>query len=99
MTMQKCKNCQQEFEKGKYCPECGFPVEIKKEKSELAMEILERMDTRLAKLEKAEDERIAARENFKKQRKERKDNGENKSSGNPAGRKSRSIFDIFGESA
>jgi hypothetical protein len=41
----KCKNCDNEFEKGKFCPECAFPVEAAKdEKAELQKLIKETHD-------------------------------------------------------
>ena len=45
-----CKNCKAEFEKGKFCPDCGFEVKEERKKSR-GEEILEGINTRLSNIE------------------------------------------------
>jgi len=86
-----CKNCKTEFDKGKFCSECGFPVEEKKKGGDRALEVLEKVEKRLAKLEEIETIRNQKLETL---RKEKKTNGEN-DKGNPTVSRARSILDIF----
>jgi predicted nucleic acid-binding Zn ribbon protein len=86
-----CKNCKNEFEKGKFCPECGFPVEEEKKKSsERALEVLEKVEKRLAKLEEIEIRRNEKLDELRKKEK----NGK-KSEGTGTSKRTRSLLDIF----
>ena len=86
----KCNNCSKEFE-GKYCPDCGFPVEGKKKPGERALELLESIYGSMMKLEESEEARKKRLEEYEKKRKEQ---NEKKPTGTGIS-KTRSFLDIF----
>lgn len=85
----KCKNCEHEFEAGKFCPECGFPVTPKtKSRQEEAFELLKDTNERLRKLDEQQEER-------KKKIEERKKKHGEEANTNAGESRTRGILDIF----
>lgn len=93
--MIKCKNCEFEFEKGKYCPNCGASVkDEKKSKAERAMELLESLDSRLSAMEQRETDRETAKaKRLEDMKKKGEKHGEDKPTSGST--KSRGFLDIF----
>lgn len=85
----KCKNCGEEFEKGKFCPECSFPVEGEPNDSQKAMSMLEKIDKRTEALENKVKEREA------KEQEEKENADKDKDKQNAGKPKPRGVFDIF----
>ena len=60
----KCSNCEHEFEKGKFCPECGAKVKAPKEnedrrKLDEIHSVTTKLGERLSKLEEKEKEKAS----------------------------------------
>ena len=88
-----CKNCKNEFPKGKFCPECGFPVEEEKKKpSDRALEVLEKVEKRLAILEELEVKKAKRLEEIMKGKEK---NGKDEIKPGSASKPTRSFLDIF----
>ncbi len=83
--MIKCKNCESEFEKGKFCPDCGFPVDLKDSSSE-ALAMLKNIDART----KALEDRFTKADQRRKEKDEKTKTNKDARSSN-----SRGLLDIF----
>lgn len=90
----KCKNCETENEKGKFCNECGFPLdEQKKSRSQEAYEALQDLTGKVNTLVEEKTERDLRRKE-REEKEEEKKNAEEKST--VAGKFKRSIIpDLF----
>lgn len=83
-----CKNCKHKFDKGKFCPDCGFPIESEEDRSSKALEMLSNIDKRT----KALEDRIAAKEAEEKKGEEDASDKKEESAGKP---RAKGILDIF----